>query len=345
MISLKKLSGLLLSAWLFIPSQLMAAEFTLRIHHFLGDESLPHSSMIEPWARRVEADSNGRIAVEIYPSMGLGGKTNGLVDQALEGTVDIVWTAAAYTPERFPHAEAFTLPLVHNGNPAATNQAMMSVLDEWLQQDFKGLKPLLLHVQAGHSLHLPHKTVHSLSDLDGLTIRPAGRRAGLWTVEALGATPSTKRHPKLSKALEENKLDGALMSFQLAQALDVVEAVKSHTMLAENNFFGTSLYLFLMNQARYDALPADLQAVIDRNSGMKLAKRAGQIWQEAETNSIEVARKHGNEIHLLDEPERKRAQNALEQVLATWSEKVKERGIDGPQLIEQAREAIFRYQE
>lgn len=345
MIVLKNSLGLFFVAWILVPTQIIAADYTLRIHHFLGEESLPHTELIEPWARQVEIDSNRRIAVEIYPGMSLGGKTTELVDQALEGTVDIVWTAAAYTPGSFPHAEVFTLPLVHDGDPAATNQAMMSALEDWLYQDFKGLKPLLVHVQAGHSLHLPHKTIDRLSDLNGLTLRPAGRRVGSWTVDALGATPSKKRHPKLSRALEQNQLDGALMSFQLAQALDVVEAVKSHTMLAENSYFGTSLYLFLMNQASYDALPADLRAVIDHNSGMDLAKQAGHMWLEAEEKAIAAAREHGNTIIILNDKERQLTEKALEDVLARWSETVKKYAIDGPELIEQARQEISRYSE
>ncbi|MCB1773343.1 MAG: C4-dicarboxylate ABC transporter substrate-binding protein, partial [Gammaproteobacteria bacterium] len=183
---------------LALSVQAHAADFTLRIHHFLGDESLPHTALIEPWARRVEADSNGRIEVEIHPKMGLGGKTQELVDQVRDGTVDIVWTAAAYTPNQFPHAEVFTLPSVHDGDPAATNQAMISAMDGFLQPDFRDFKPLLAHVQAGHSLHMSRTPVTRVSDLDGLVLRPAGRRIGIWMLDALGAKPSRKRHPKLS---------------------------------------------------------------------------------------------------------------------------------------------------
>ncbi len=343
--NLKKLPALFLAVFLLVPAHGFAAEITLRIHHFLSEDSLPHTGLLEPWARQVEADSKGRIEVNIYPGMELGGKTTELVDQAIEGTVDIVWTAAAYTPERFPHAEVFTLPLVHDGNTAATNQAIMSAIDDLLYQDFTQVKPLLVHVQAGHSLHLPHKTVKGLSDLSGLTIRPAGRRVGSWAVEALGAATSKKRHPKLSKALEQNKLDGALMSFQLAQALDVIDAAKSHTMLDQNNYFGTSLYLFLMNQARYDALPLELQEVIDLNSGMNLAKQAGLVWQEAETKAIEVARQHGNVINVLNDQQRLLAEMALQDVLDHWSESVIKHGIDGPHMIKQARQEIDRYRE
>ena len=88
-----------------------AERLTLKIQHFLGAESIPHTALIEPWARRVETESKGRIRVEIHPAMELGGKAHELVDQAQQGSVDIIWTAAAYTPGRFPHTDVFALPL------------------------------------------------------------------------------------------------------------------------------------------------------------------------------------------------------------------------------------------
>ena len=100
-----------------------------------------------------------------------------------------------------------------------------------------------------------------------------------------------------------------------------------------------------MNQASYEALPQDLRAVIDQNSGMTLARQAGLVWREAEEKSIATARKHGNVINVLDDEARQAAQNALEEVLVRWSESVGQHGIDGPKLIDQARQAISRYQE
>jgi TRAP-type C4-dicarboxylate transport system substrate-binding protein len=325
-------------ALLLLSIQLHAEVYTLRIHHFLGAESLPHKGLLEPWAQRVEADSNGRLKIEIYPEMSLGGKAPQLLDQVSDGSVDIIWTAAAYTPDRFPHTEVFTLPLVHEGDPLTTNLAIMSMMGTLQGQDFQHFKPLLVHVQAGHALHLSRKQVTSIHDLNGLVIRPAGRRIGLWVLEALTAEASKKRHPKLSKALAEHKLDGALMSFQLAQSLDVIDSVTSHTMLGDKRYFGTSLYLFLMNPASYDRLPADLQAVIDRNSGLSLAAAAGRVWQQAENRAMAVAREQGHVINVLENPQQ--VGEMLETVHERWSASVEKHGIDGPALIQKAQRAI-----
>ena len=78
--------GLLIGPLGSTPS--LAQEVTLRVHHFLPPPSTTHKDFIEPWARKVEAESGGRIKIEIYPSMQLGGKPPALYDQVRDGVVD-----------------------------------------------------------------------------------------------------------------------------------------------------------------------------------------------------------------------------------------------------------------
>src|SRR3546814_6413149 len=77
-----------------------AQEVILRLQHFLPPPSTTHKDFVEPWARKVEAESDGRIKIEIYPSMQLGGKPPALYDQVRDGVVDIVWTLPGYTAGR-----------------------------------------------------------------------------------------------------------------------------------------------------------------------------------------------------------------------------------------------------
>jgi TRAP-type C4-dicarboxylate transport system substrate-binding protein len=50
-----------------------AAEFSLKLHHLLGPKAPAQTKMLAPWAERIEQDSGGRVKIEIYPSMSLGG--------------------------------------------------------------------------------------------------------------------------------------------------------------------------------------------------------------------------------------------------------------------------------
>ena len=79
-----------------------AADVTLRVQHFISNKGAIPAHFILPWAEKVEKDAGGRIDVEVYPRMQLGGKPPALYDQARDGVIDIGWAIAAYTPGRFP---------------------------------------------------------------------------------------------------------------------------------------------------------------------------------------------------------------------------------------------------
>ena len=90
----------------------MAQEVTLRMHQFLPPQANVPKLVLDVWADNVEKDSGGRIKVERYPSMQLGGKPPELMDQAIDGVADIVWTVVGYTPGRYPSTEVFELPFM-----------------------------------------------------------------------------------------------------------------------------------------------------------------------------------------------------------------------------------------
>ena len=89
-----------------------AQEVTLRFQHFVSPKSANPTYFMEPWARKVEADSNGRIKVELYPFMQLGGKAPSQYDLIRDGAVDGGWVIPGYQPGRFPEAEAMELPFM-----------------------------------------------------------------------------------------------------------------------------------------------------------------------------------------------------------------------------------------
>jgi TRAP-type C4-dicarboxylate transport system substrate-binding protein len=59
-----------------------APQVTLKMHHFLPPVSNGHAKFLAPWARKVEVDSQGRIKIDIFPSMQLGGTPPQLYDRA-----------------------------------------------------------------------------------------------------------------------------------------------------------------------------------------------------------------------------------------------------------------------
>src|SRR3546814_12145468 len=94
--------------------------------------------MLEPWARQVEENAAGRVKIEIYPAMTLGGRPQELVQQVRDGVVDIIWTVNGYTPGIFPRTEVFELPFVFVNDPKATNLAMHDMFESRLKEEYKG---------------------------------------------------------------------------------------------------------------------------------------------------------------------------------------------------------------
>src|SRR3546814_16854519 len=104
-----------------------AQEVILRLHQMQPPQAAIPAKALVPWIAEVEQESGGRIKVEHYPSMQLGGAPPALYDQARDGVVDLIWTVLGYTPGRFPKAEAFELPFMVP-TPEATTPAFPQTL-------------------------------------------------------------------------------------------------------------------------------------------------------------------------------------------------------------------------
>ena len=89
------------SATLALPA-LAQQTVTLRLHQMLPPQATIPARALTPWAQKVEAESGGRIKVQLFHAMQLGGAPPQLYDQAKDGVVDLTWTVLGYTPGRFP---------------------------------------------------------------------------------------------------------------------------------------------------------------------------------------------------------------------------------------------------
>ena len=155
-----------------ISSAALAQEFTFKLHHLLGAKAPAQTKMLEPWAKQVEENSGGRVKIEIYPAMSLGGRPPELVQQVRDGVVDLVWTVNGYTPGLFPRSEAFELPFVYVNDPKAANLAMYDMFESDLKEEYKGVEVMFLHVHAGQAIHMREKLVRKPEDMEPFLREP-----------------------------------------------------------------------------------------------------------------------------------------------------------------------------
>jgi TRAP-type C4-dicarboxylate transport system substrate-binding protein len=319
-----------------------AQQITLKLHHFLGPNSPAQVKMLAPWAQRVEKASGGKVKIEIFPSMSLGGKPPQLINQARDGVVDIVWTVNGYTAGLFPRTEVFELPFVHTNDPAATNLAMRAMFDEYLKPEYKGVHVLFLHVHAGQGIQMVDKLVRKPDDLKGLKMR-IPTRTGAWIIEALGASPVAMPVPDLPQALSKKVVDGAFIPWEIIPALKLQDLIKYEIEGPKKVRFGTTTFQVSMNEARWNSLPPDVQKAFTDNSGEAWVREVGKIWAEDDDEGIAIAEKAGNHHIQLTEAELDAFKNKLEPVIGRWIGEVKGKGIDGGVLVTAARANIAKY--
>ncbi len=317
------------------------AVVTLKLHHFLPPVANGHAKMLVPWVKQVEADSQGKIRIDIFPSMQLGGTPPQLYDQARDGVVDIVWTLPGSTPGRFPTTEVFELPFIAARRGIVNAQAAQEFADAHLKDEVKDVKILSYWAHDAGLIHA-NKQVKSLEDLKGLKLRNPTRLAGE-ALKALGATSIGMPVPQVPESLAQKVIDGAVVPWEVVPAIKVHELVKFHTEIPGSPTLYTASFFLAMNKAKYDGLPPDLKAVMDKNSGQAFAKLAGGMWDEAGATVLDMVKKRGNTISSISEEEKAKWIKACEPVTAAWIEQAKGKGLDGAKLIAEAKALVAKY--
>ena len=322
-------------------SVLAQSVVTLKLHHFLPPVSNGHARMLAPWAKKVEEASAGKIKIEIFPSMQLGGTPPQLYDQARDGVADIVWTLPGSTPGRFPTTEVFELPFICARRGIVNAQAAQEFSDTYLKDEVKDVK-MLSYWAHDHGLIHTNKPIATMDDLKGLKLRNPTRLAGE-ALKALGATSIGMPVPQVPEALAQKVIDGAVVPWEVVPAVKVQELTKFHTEIPGSPTLYTASFFLAMNKAKYDGMPADLRAIMDNESGQAFARLAGGMWDERAVVISEDVKKRGNTISTISADEKVKWIKACEPVTAKWIEDMKAKNLDGAKLIAAAKELIAKY--
>jgi TRAP-type C4-dicarboxylate transport system substrate-binding protein len=334
-------SAAVAAPYVWSSSVLAQSVVSLKLHHFLPPVSNGHARMLAPWAKKVEDASGGKIKIDIFPSMQLGGTPPQLYDQARDGVADIVWTLPGSTAGRFPTTEVFELPFICARRGIVNAQAAQEFADTNLKDEVKDVK-LLSYWAHDHGLLHTNKAIATMDDLKGLKLRNPTRLAGE-ALRALGATPVGMPVPQVPEALAQKVIDGAVVPWEVVPAIKVAELTKFHTEIPGTPTLYTASFFLAMNKAKFEGMPAELRAIMDKESGQAFARLAGAMWDERAVVVTEDTKKRGNTVTSITEAEKAKWIAACAPVTAKWIDDVKAKNLDGAKLVAAARELIAKY--
>ncbi|WP_212523782.1 TRAP transporter substrate-binding protein [Actibacterium sp. MT2.3-13A] len=317
----------------------LAQEVTLRFQHFVSPLSANPKHFIEPWARKVEKDSGGRIKIEIYPFMQLGGKAPSQYDLIRDGAIDGGWVIPGYQPGRFPEAEALELPFMVTKSAEEASKAAWVYTQKHLMDDFQDVYLIAAHMHGRGLVHKKGPAIAKVEDFEGLKLRGPSRPATL-LLKKLGATPVGMAVPAFPEALAKGVVDGGVITWDMAPSLKLDELTDSHTDVAGDRSLYNLYFIWAMNRAKYDSLPDDLKAVIDANSGYVASTWAGRAYDIGDVEGRDAMAAAGNEIAEISAAETDRIRALGEEVTQEWIAEMSARGLDAAALVSDARAAV-----
>jgi len=326
----------------FLAGSSAAQEVVLKVHHFWPPGAMGPTNHLGPWCEKIARESNNRLKCQIFPAMQLGGTPPQLIDQVRDGVADIVWTLPGYTAGRYPIMEVFELPFMTNSAEAASSAAW-DYYNKYAVREFAGIKPLAFHVHDQGYVHTRDRQIKTLADFKGLKLRAPTRQTNRM-LAAFGATPVAMPLPAVTEAMSKGVIDGFVLPWEVIPSVKLQEMVKFHT---ETDPAMPALYtaefIFAMNPKKYDSLPPDLKAVIDRNSGAALSRELGALWDRSKPPARKTAVDRGNTFYVVPTTELSQWERATRVLYADWINEMNKRGLNGNEMLTDARALIAKY--
>jgi len=321
---------------------LYAQDVTLRFQHFLPAAAAMPSQFMAPWAEKVAKESGGRIKIDLYPSMQLGGRASALYDQIRDGVIDGGMVIPGYSPGRFPGVETIDLPFITSATAENASKALFEFYEQYLTEEFNEIKILAIWVHGPGAFHTKGTTIKSVADMNGLKLRTP-TRVTAETLTALGAVPIGMPVPQLPEAISKGVVDGTVLPFEVVPPLRMQELATAHTIVGGDRALYSAAFIWGMNRNAYDRLPDDLKAVIDANSGVATSAWAGSVTNDADKVGLDAVKEVGNELVTLSDDVVAEMKVLTQPVIDGWIAEMADKGYPAADMVQTARELMAKY--
>jgi TRAP-type C4-dicarboxylate transport system substrate-binding protein len=287
---MRKLLWLLLVFASFIPIESEAGGYpSLRFALYMSPSSVSYQEVFLPFAENVKRDSNGELNISLYPSGVLGRNPAEQINLVQHGHADIAVVIPFLATELFPGTEVTRIPgLIHNATEGSI--AIWRTYDSMKLLQSRSLRILSIFVASPDIIHAK-KNINSFDALKGLKLRSNTDNEGR-LISELGAKPIQLPASEAYTALQMGVVDGAVMNWDLAGRLKLNEIMKYHYNLP----LGSTMVALVMNERRYRQLSNKARDAIDRNSGEKLAKIWGEVYDHQNLMAKEKIKKNGGNV-------------------------------------------------
>ena len=283
------------------------------------------SVLSDQWCKELEKRTNGRVKVAYFPA-GTLVSANQTYDGVVKGIVDIGFSIMSYTPGRMPLSEVIVLPLGYKTGAQATRMAN-AFYNKFKPKEYDDVKLYYLHAHGPGFFHT--KTpVNKIEDLKGLRIKSDANTSKV--VAAAGGTPTTMPMLETYDALKRGLADGVLLPIETLKGWKFGEVCK-YTYINHGNAYGNGFFI-AMNKERWNAMPKDIQQIIDKLNEEWFEKQA-KVWNDMDEEGLEFAKTTGQKIVYASPEEEAKMTARMTPLLDAYVKSMKEKGLPGEEVL------------
>ena len=255
----------------------------------------PTVEAIRWMGRMLERESDGRLAIRVYPAGALGRETD-TVDLTRFGALDITRVNFAALDEAFPATRVMALPYAIDSTEHL-RRAVDGGAGERIRRSFerRGLIGLAIYDSGARCFYNRVRPVLEPHDLAGLKIRVPPSDIFVRLLRALGANPTPLSYGEVFSALQTRLIDGAENNWTTFYTSRQFEVAR---------FWGESRHSYspealLLSRRRFDAFaPRDQQLILEVAAQSVLYMRS--LWDRQEAASRAAVERAGVRVNEVD---------------------------------------------
>ncbi len=178
-----------------------------KMPHNMNEQHTVHIAMVE-FAETVEAETDGRVVIEIYPNAQLGSETE-VLEQLMAGIIPITKVSAPALATYNDGYHTFGLPYNFDDT-----QHYYTVMDSDNMREFfmsteeDKFIALTYYTSGSRSFYTVDTPIRTPDDLKGLKIRVQDMKSQTDMMQYLGGTPIAMSYNEVYTSLSTNMIDG-----------------------------------------------------------------------------------------------------------------------------------------
>ncbi len=314
---------IILVIFLSVSGPAQARSIRLSYANFPPAPTFPCVQM-ERWKKEVEKRTQGKVRINTYPGGTLLG-AKGMMDGVIAGQADIGNLCMAYQPGRFMLTNAAGLPL---GLPNARvgSLVLLDLYKKYQPEAFAKVKVLAMFTTAPANI-MSRIPIRNLKDMKGVELRASGGAAQI--LKAWGASPVGMPKSAYPEALQKGVVNGELSSLESLKDFKFAELCRYVTMT------DTVVYPFavVMNQDRWNALPKDVQTIMNELVAEQSEWTGNYMDQHVEESVRWSKDTYNVEFIELKEAQKVRWNERLQPIVNQWKTTATDKGLPAESII------------